>query len=135
MDELPKELQEKPVEAVKSAEVVRGVPFKKGEDPRRNTAGKPTGTRDFYTDFKEAVKQLKDKTTGEPLDETKIILIGLQKMIKGDARFEGLYKDLMDRVYGKPKQQTDITSGGEKLMVMPIELINKNDDEQGPTPA
>ena len=29
-------------------------------------------------------------------------------MLKGDARFEGLYKDLLDRVYGKPKQEIGV---------------------------
>lgn len=95
-----------------------------------NPAGKPKGTKDFYTDFKNAIKQIKDKNTGEELTETHIIKIGLEKMLKGDVRFEGLYKDLMDRVYGKPmqKQETDITSNGETLQGAIINIVKPNGD-------
>jgi len=74
-----------------------------------NPNGRPKGSRDFYNDFREAISQLKDKTTGESLTEIHIIKTGLAKMLKGDARFEGLYKDLMDRVYGKPVSKTELT--------------------------
>lgn len=80
-----------------------------------NPNGRPKGTRDFYTDFKEAIQRIKDKNSGEALTEQDIIKIGLEKMLKGDARFEGLYKDLLDRVYGKPMQKTDITTNGKDL--------------------
>jgi len=92
--------------------------------------GRPKGSRDFYTDFKEAIKRIKDKNTGEELTEQDIIKIGLEKMLKGDARFEGLYKDLMDRVYGKPmqKQETDITSNGETLQGAIINIVKPNGD-------
>ena len=95
-----------------------------------NPNGRPKGSKDFYTDFKNAIKQIKDKNTGEELTETHIIKIGLEKMLKGDARFEGLYKDLMDRVYGKPmqKQETDITSNGETLQGAIINIVKPNGD-------
>lgn len=86
-----------------------------------NPNGRPKGSRDFYTDFKEAIKAItvKDPKTGEalPIDEARIIQIGLQKMLKGDARFEGLYKDLLDRVYGKPKQTTELTGANGKDLI------------------
>jgi len=31
---------------------------------------------------------------------------------------------------GNPATNTDITSGGEKILIMPAELINKNDSSQ-----
>lgn len=106
--------------------------IKSGRDPitgkfveGNKLGGRPKGSRDFYTDFKEAIKRIKDKNTGEELTEQDIIKIGIEKMLKGDARFEGLYKDLMDRVYGKPHQTADITSGGEKIVFMPPEIANK----------
>ena len=82
-----------------------------------NPAGKPKGTKDFYTDFKNAIKQIKDKNTGEELTETHIIKIGLEKMLKGDVRFEGLYKDLMDRVYGEELTETHIIKIGLEKML------------------
>jgi len=95
--------------------------------------GRPKGSRDFYTDFKEAILSIKDKNTGEALDEIKIIKIGLEKMLKGDARFEGLYKDLLDRVYGKPKQTIEsrteatvtITEEDKKKAENIINILNR----------
>lgn len=36
-------------------------------------------------------------------------------------------KDILDRGGLKPIEQTDITSKGEKIMILPAELISKND--------
>lgn len=106
------------------------MPFKKN-DPNINKNGRPKGSRDFYTDFKEAIRKIKDKNTGEALTERDIIRIGLEKMLKGDARFEGLYKDLMDRVYGKPTQKTDLTTNGKDLPVpiLGAPVANSSDKE------
>lgn len=91
-----------------------------------NPNGRPKGSKDFYTDFKEAIRQIKDKNTGEELTETHIIKIGLEKMLKGDARFEGLYKDLMDRVYGKPLQKQEVTGkDGKDLIPEPLSEEDK----------
>lgn len=98
---------EKAVNTAKKKRKIPGVPFTKN-DPRINRNGRPLNTKNFYTDFKEAIRQIKDKNTGEELTETHIIKIGLEKMLKGDARFEGLYKDLMDRVYGKPVNTVNV---------------------------
>lgn len=83
-----------------------------------NPAGRPKGSRNFTTDFEEAIKGIKDKETGEQLTMEKIVKIGITKMLKGDAKFEGLYKDLLDRYYGKPVQTTDITTQGEKIQAI-----------------
>jgi hypothetical protein len=72
--------------------------------------GRPPGKRDFMTDFEEAIRGIKDKSTGEQLTMQKIIQTGLQKMMQGNGtKFEGLYMDLVDRVYGRPKQVTELT--------------------------
>jgi hypothetical protein len=39
---------------------------------------------------------------------------------------------LWQMLEGKPAQATDITSKGEKIMIMPAELINKNDTPPSP---
>ena len=47
-------------------------------------------------------------------------------MLKGDARFEGLYKDLMDRVYGKPLQKQEVTGkDGKDLIPEPLSEEDK----------
>lgn len=79
-----------------------------------NPTGRPKGSKNFTTDFEEAIKGIKDKDTGEQLTMGKIIKIGITKMLKGDAKFEGLYKDLLDRYYGKGVQPIDL-SGEVKL--------------------
>lgn len=117
--------------------------IKSGKDPKtgkfvegNSLGGRPKGSRDFYTDFKEAIQRIKDKNSGESLTEQDIIKIGLEKMLKGDARFEGLYKDLMDRVYGKPMQKTDITTNGKDIVQVSdedrrrLDLILANDKQR-----
>lgn len=97
--------------------------FVKGFAP--NPSGRPKGSRNFTTDFEEAIKGIKDKDTGQQLTIETIIKTGIIKMMKGDARFEGLYKDLLDRVYGKAHQTSDITSGGE-----PISTLTESEKEK-----
>jgi intergrase/recombinase len=97
-----------------------------------NPNGRPKGSRNFYTDFQEAIKRIKDEKTGEAITEIDIIAIGMKKMLKGDERFEGLYKDLLDRVYGRATQPTDITSGGEKITTIDpshIAIAEKYEEE------
>lgn len=97
-----------------------------------NASGRPKGSRNFYTDFQEAIKRIKDEKTGEAITEIDIIAIGMKKMLKGDERFEGLYKDLLDRVYGRATQPTDITSGGEKITTIDpshIAIAEKYEEE------
>jgi len=78
-----------------------------------NASGRPKGSRNFYTDFSEAIKRIKDEKTGEAITEIDIIAIGMKKMLKGDERFEGLYKDLLDRVYGRATQPIENNISGE----------------------
>jgi hypothetical protein len=79
-------------------------------NPENIGIGRPQGRRDFVTDFEEAIKGIKDKDTGEQLTMQKIIQTGLKKMMQGNGtKFESLYMDLVDRVYGKSKQTTEIT--------------------------
>lgn len=96
-----------------------------------NPAGRPKGTRNFYTDFSEAIKRIKDETTGEAITETDIIYIGMKKMLKGDERFEGLYKDLLDRVYGRATQPVENTTKLELSTVDPshIAIAEKYEEE------
>lgn len=48
---------------------------------------------------------------------------------------KGLDKDkIWEMGEGKPETKTDITSGGEKIVVMPAEIINKNATSSSPKP-
>lgn len=97
----------------------KGGLFKKGFSA--NPKGKKAGTRDFYTDFKKAIKALGKGDDGKKMTEIEIIRVGLEKMLKGDVRFEALYLDLMDRVYGKAVQPTSLdVSGQVEHVVVPF---------------
>jgi len=85
--------------------------FKPGQSG--NPAGKPKGSLNFSTKFKIAIDKLgkKNKITGDELEE-QIIQMAIKKAREGDL---GFYRDVMDRVYGKPQQSVDHTSDGEQL--------------------
>lgn len=101
-----------------TAEKVRGTPFQPGDDPRRNLNGRPLGVTNFKTDFERAIRGMKDKQ-GVDLTMDRIIETGLRQMLSGNSRFEGLYKDLLDRYYGKPMQSIDHTTAGQALTPTP----------------
>jgi len=46
--------------AAKTAKEVRGIPFKEGDDPRRNLNGRPAGVRNFTTKVREAMEKIAD---------------------------------------------------------------------------
>jgi len=48
----------------------------------------------------------------------------LKKALEGDAAAQRMVWQYMD---GMPHQKSDITSDGEKILVMPSELVNKYD--------
>lgn len=96
--------------------------------PSLNPKGRPLNSRNFYTDFKEAIKKLKlvDPDSGKPLDEFRIIAKGLQVMMRGDERFVKLYSDTMDRVYGKP---TQVITGADGKDLIPDKQSKEYSDE------
>jgi hypothetical protein len=103
------------------------MPFVK-DDPRINREGRPKGSRDFATDFDEVVEEIA-KDNGITRSEARKILlkVAYKNAKEGDYSF---WRDIHDRLYGKPIQPTDITSKGERIVIMPSELINKNDTAQ-----
>lgn len=101
-----------------------------------NPNGRPKGSLNFATKFKEAIEKLAetDELSGDEL-ELQIIQMGIKKARDGDYSF---YRDTLDRVYGKPQQSIDHTSGG-KEMPTPIlanayELQSDNSNTQGDEP-
>lgn len=82
--------------------------FKPGQSG--NPKGRPKGTRNFSTLFKEALEQIAKETGGDA--EREIVLTAIQEAKNGKYAY---YKDIIDRIYGTPTQKTDITSGGEQI--------------------
>jgi hypothetical protein len=88
--------------------------FKKGQSG--NPAGRPKGARNYKTLFREAyVAIAKDLRLGKDPDVllVEILKRGIKEALKGNYPF---YKDIMDRLYGKPKQT--IENEEKKLLVV-----------------
>lgn len=77
--------------------------------------GRPNGSLDFKTKFELFLDKLakQNDMTPQEIDE-QLFAVAYKKAKEGDYQF---WRDVHDRMYGKPlqKQETDITSGGEKL--------------------
>lgn len=85
------------------------VPFKKGEDSRRNLKGAPKKLPDLHILLADVLGEEKDGITA-----AEAILKALRaKATKGDIRAAEV---LLERGWGKAKQSIDITSGGEPLL-------------------
>jgi len=112
--------------------MTRGVPFKKGDDPRRNTEGRRTGARSFTTIVKEALSVMsgiKDDDGNELTMEQVLAKKVVADAIKsGDTALRRLVWNYMD---GMPQQKMDITSGGETIQT-PIYggISGHNSDEE-----
>ena len=104
--------------------------FQKGDDPRRNLEGRPKGSRDFATDFDEAVDEIA-KDNGMTRSEARKLLFKVAYKNAKDGNYS-FYKDIHDRLYGTATNKTDITSKGDKILVMPTELIGKNETNSIP---
>lgn len=86
--------------------------FKEGDDPRRNTDGKNKGSVSLTTAVKEFLKEkAKDGETYESKLKKAAVLRAISKS-------DVLMKEIWDRIDGKVKQETDITSGGEKITAL-----------------
>lgn len=91
-------------------------PFEKGQSGNPN--GRPKGSRNRSTVAKEWL-EMQEKVLNpiskkdELLQQQDIMTLALIKKARtGDV---SAYKELMDSAYGKAIQQTDITTGGEKI--------------------
>lgn len=97
-----------------------------------NPNGRQPGSENFKTIFEKALKEVAKLNKLDPEDlHAQIIAKGIQSARKGDFRF---YKDLLDRLYGRPKEKIalDHTTGG-----MPIQggnqitFVNFGNDSKG----
>jgi hypothetical protein len=100
----------------KNTRKLNNEPWKKGECPNPN--GRPKGQRNYATIYREALMKIAElnKITPEDLEDD-IIKMAISKARKGDPIF---YKDVMDRIHGKPVQPTDLTSGGKPIPILHV---------------
>ena len=78
-----------------------------------NPKGYPRGMRNFSTLFNEAIKKIttdKKVKIGDP--EMEIVTKAVKEALKGNYNY---YKDIMDRKYGKAKEQMDINFKAKEL--------------------
>jgi len=93
---------------------VPGRPFPKGTSGNLN--GRPLGAENFKTKFYRALDKLaqKEGKTVTELEE-ELFQIGYLRARKDYA----FYRDLQDRVYGKPMQHIDHTTKGKEMIMSP----------------
>jgi hypothetical protein len=95
--------------------------WKKGESGNPN--GRPKGAKNYKTLFREAyVAIAKDLRLGKNLDIllVEILKRGIKEALKGNYPF---YKDIMDRLYGKPKSEASVSLREEKLADLEEKII------------
>lgn len=99
-------------------------PFKKGFDERRNTKGVPRGIPEIKQLLDEVLND-EHPTNGKTALE--LIFIALrQKALKGDMR---AIQEILDRTYGKAKQNVDITTNGSEINLPVINWTNGSKTE------
>jgi len=86
--------------------------FKKGQSG--NPGGRPPG---------KTLKQYTREMLASMTDEER------QEFLHGIPKIE-----IFKMAEGNPANATDLTSGGEKILVMPVELISKNDTNKSSEP-
>lgn len=92
-------------------------PYKKGQSG--NPKGRPKKIPELDKLLAEVLGEKKDG-----IEAAQAILMALRaKATKGDVRAAEV---LLDRAYGKPKQQTDITTNGESLNKEDAKIILSN---------
>lgn len=96
-----------------------------------NPNGRPKGSEDFKTKFYKVIDKLANQNNLTPEEvEEQILLVGYKKAKEGDYQF---YRDLFDRIYGKPlqKQETDVTTNGKDLnVIVGMQIIEDADSIQ-----
>ncbi len=102
--------------------------FKKGQSG--NPKGKPPGALSMTTKIREFL--MSEAPDGETYAD-KLKKAGVLRAI---TKSDVLFKEIMDRVDGKVVTPTDITSGGEKIVYIPSEVIDKYKlNEAPPSPS
>ncbi len=89
-----------------------------------NPAGRPKGSLDFKTKFYNVIDKLakQNNISAEEVEE-QLMLVGYKKAKEGDF---GFYRDLMDRLHGKPINRNEISGvDGKELKIIFDESFKK----------
>jgi hypothetical protein len=98
------------------------------DDPRINREGRPKGSRDFATDFDEAVEEIaKDNNITKSEARKTLLKVAYKNAKEGNFNF---YKDIHDRVYGTATNKVDVTTDGEKINVDPKKIAITQEYEE-----
>ena len=91
-----------------------------------NPEGRPKGSKNFETDFMEAVGKIAEVNKITRVEAMEILLRKAYGEAK-DGQFN-FYKDIMDRLYGKVVERNELTGKDGKEIVIQIskEVANKN---------
>lgn len=78
-----------------------------------NPAGRPPESLNFKTKWLIFIDKIAKQNgiTSDDVDE-QLLAVAFKQMKSGDFRY---WKDIQDRVYGTAIQNTDVTSGGQKI--------------------
>ena len=98
------------------------------EDKRKNNGGNSTKSKKATDKRKSKGRELLDKYIDEDVDYNdylKMMKEQLKLAIKGDTRAATFWSD---RVIGKPKESTDITTNGESISI-PISVWADDKEE------
>jgi len=88
-----------------------------------NPNGRPKGSEDFKTKFYKVIDKLAKQNNISPEEvEEQLLLVGYKKAKDGDYSF---YRDLMDRVHGKPVQPNEHSVSGE-VVIQFAEVFKKD---------
>ena len=118
------------MEAVKAGEKLVNGQFQKGDDPRRNLDGRNAGSKHFRTIFNEAIKKIAETEGDVPDPEKEIVVKAIKKAMEGNYPF---IKDLLDRLYGKPKESLDVDLKGEEVHKWEVVIVDGKKDGAGST--
>lgn len=89
-----------------------------------NPNGRPKGSEDFKTKFYKVVDKLAKQNNITPEEvEEQILLVGYKRAKDGDYSF---YRDLMDRIHGRPVNKNEITGADGKDLIITWQHENNN---------
>lgn len=111
-----KEIECEQIEVRKTAP---GLPFKPGNDPRRNLAGRPKNATPFADCMRRRAKEI--QPDGRPLVEH--IVDTVAELAKGGERWAA--ELLIERIEGKVKDVVDLNHGTQDLQKLTDEELHR----------
>lgn len=102
----------------------RGGKISPATEFKKGVSGNPKGRPPVLRPLKEVIEKiLNEEQNGITALEAVIIALH-RRAVKGDT---AAIRELLDRYYGKPKQEMDVTSNGQNI-IMPIIKIERDDE-------